>query len=130
MLHLILSWHPPKIIEIYSAIVSKPRCLVTFCGEEYCYIFNRLFPILSILECPYLLYIYIEIYCWLLILLLQYISTILSIPPLIPARIQEFQRILAGIDRNPTGLQRILLFRLYFVLLFQTYVLEQGNWPK
>ena len=35
ILHFILSWHPPKRIEIHSAIVSEPRRSVTFCGEEY-----------------------------------------------------------------------------------------------
>ena len=65
------------------------------------------------------------------------LSTILSIPPLIPAGIQEFR----GIPEIPEdsgrnqqesnwNQHRTSLFRLYFVFLFQIYILEQGNWPK
>ena len=65
------------------------------------------------------------------------IKPILCIPPLIPAGIQEFRGI-PGIpedsgwngQESSWNRQRILLFRLYFALLFQTYVLEQGNRPK
>ena len=65
---------------------------------------------------------------------------ILSIPPLIPARFcgfqlesrnsaefQEFQRILAGINRNPNGIDINSPHILHF---YFRNVLEEGNWPK
>ena len=58
---------------------------------------------------------------------LHHADAILSIPPLIPARIQEFQRIPARINRNPNGIDinSPHILRFYF-----RNVLEEGNWPK